>query len=515
MNNLNKESFLIGFDNLPKTIDIVIIGGGLNGLQLASDLYSLGERNVLVIEAGDHVESRHVFYEYGAEKATKIWLDPEHNDPSMWVPWMSETPPHYSSWGGLRRKLGGRSLYWHGVCIRLEPWALNESWWPDEIVNDLTRSWKGGPPLYDLLETEIDLWRKFAPEIKANDSTLYSAEIFNQMGYNNAEMVRGMVRHFMDNGKVRFAAYTPLELWTENRTSEELAQIGCNLFVQMIITDKSTARGVRVTNRFTNETKDIYAKKIILAAGTIENSRLVIQSLSNEKQLLQPSLGGLSDHIVQGYFVKVPFADLNPGLISKMQPGPLYLVEKNDISKSNIFAQFSFDNNKDVNFEVWAMGEQSPNEKNYVKCNPQNTMPWTTSVSASLSDIDIQVFNEQRNELQALWDKFTRILGTREGSKINFVDFADPDNTLQNVVINPQQNIEYCTPVSYVSHLGTVEHEGCTLAFGKVIDRNNQVIGIDGLYVIGPCTFPRLGAANPGLTSFALIRRLADILTNS
>ena len=91
--------------------------------------------------------------------------------------------------------------------------------------------------------------------------------------------------------------------------------------------------------------------------------------------------------------------------------------------------------------------------------------------------------------------------------------FCIPERTLPDVLIGDLSNQDYYSPLTYVSYLGTVEHEGCTLAYGNVLDDNNEFVSLPNLYAVGPCTFPRMGAANPGLTSLALVRRLASILS--
>jgi len=507
---MNPRPFSLEFDNLPKETNMIILGGGLNGLQLASELYFLGFTDVLVIEAGSWMETHHVFFEYGAELATKMWIDPENNDSSHWRPWVSETPNHYTSWSGLRRKVGGRSLYWHGVCIRMEPWALSEPWWPNDVINDLTKSWNQGLPLYELLENDIDLWRQFSPGMRADDPSVFSTHTLENMGYSNSEMVRGMVRHkLMEDGKVRFSAYTPLELWLDAPDGRKLPRIVSDCYAQKILLKNNRVEGVSIIDQATKRIKNVFANRIILATGTIENSRLAIQVLSDSGANESNSLKGLSDHIVQGFMVKIPRQKVDPAEFSKMQPGPLFLVKRNPLSKSNLFAQFSLDINGDLILDSWSMGEQIPSDENYVKCKPETTMPWPTTVKAVLTKEDLNVINRQNDDLQDLWDNFCKFIGYEFSPKIDFVEFSNPKISLQNVVINPPVNADYYKPTSYASYLGTVDHEGCTLAFNNHIDSYNQFLRIPGLYAIGPCTFPRLGAANPGLSSLALVRRLA------
>ena len=394
----------------------------------------------------------------------------------------------------------------------MEPWALSDARWPDSVVRELVDSWQGGPSLYKTWEDEIAQWRRFSPEIDAYNPELFSEQVFRDMHYEQPEMIWGMVRHQMtDAGKIRFSAYTPLELWITSSFDKGLPSIVCNAQVLKIIVSNKCAYGATVMDRSNSQTRDILANTVVLAAGTIENSRLVIQALSEDDASSNDCLGGLSDHIVQGFTVKIPGKDIGQEHNNKFPSGPLFLVEQNSDSKSNIFAQFNYEVNKDLVFDAWSMGEQAPNNENLVRCERSGALPWQTFVRTTLSEEDLNVIKSQQKDLQKLWDAFCGLLHCPP-SKIEFEDFARPKRTLPDVLIGNDRNFDYYKPVSYVSHIGTVEHEGCTLSYGKIIDDFNQFLDISNLFAVGPSTFPRLGAANPALTAFSLVRRLAHIL---
>jgi choline dehydrogenase-like flavoprotein len=59
--------------------------------------------------------------------------------------------------------------------------------------------------------------------------------------------------------------------------------------------------------------------------------------------------------------------------------------------------------------------------------------------------------------------------------------------------------------VPYRCPLGTVDHEGGTLALGsECVGASSELRELPGVFVGGPCLFPRAGAANPSLTTLAL-----------
>jgi len=70
-------------------------------------------------------------------------------------------------------------------------------------------------------------------------------------------------------------------------------------------------------------------------------------------------------------------------------------------------------------------------------------------------------------------------------------------------------NAEPGRPIAYCAPLGSVDHEGGLTPLGDVLHESGEVSGISGLFVVGPGTFPRSGAANPSLTTLALARRTA------
>jgi NAD(P)-binding Rossmann-like domain len=133
----------------------VIVGAGMAGLAVARSMVEHGAEPPLVLEAGPDEGARHYRAAFDPARAQEMWLTPE-TDPCFWRPYRSLND-NYTDITGLRRRVGGRSLYWHGVVLPIEGQALADAW-PRVIADELTRSWHGGPGLYEQQISAIREW---------------------------------------------------------------------------------------------------------------------------------------------------------------------------------------------------------------------------------------------------------------------------------------------------------------------------------------------------------------------
>src|ERR1700761_277084 len=142
----------------PADCDVLVVGGGMSGLELARHLDHPSGPRTTVLEAGPGSDLLHINAVHAPRQALRKWLEPA-TDEFFWRPWATASAPHYGLTAGLRRRVGGRSLYWHGVTLPLEDWALREPYWPASVVRALTASFAGGPPLYDQVRADLAAWR--------------------------------------------------------------------------------------------------------------------------------------------------------------------------------------------------------------------------------------------------------------------------------------------------------------------------------------------------------------------
>ncbi|MBW4720415.1 FAD-dependent oxidoreductase [Saccharothrix obliqua] len=464
---------------LPPAVDVLVVGGGLAGLEVARHLDRAGA-DVLVVEAGPGEDRRHVNAAVKPARAEEMWTD-VRTDEHYRRPWTSASGPHFGDGAGLRSRLGGRSLYWHGVLLPVEEWALREPWWPTAVIDDLTRSWRGGPALYDRVRAELLGPVAPVPAVDVGGFALVPPP----------RAVR-----FDPVEPERWSAYSPLEHWADDAARAVLA---CGTGVAGIEVRDGRARGAVLADG-----TRVGAERVVLAAGAVESTRLAVQALATTGA--PPVLTGLVDHLVQGFNATVPADGLPEGRFFRYAPVA-------GESRSNLFVEGVPNSTGGVELEVWVTGEQVPSAAGEVRCAPDGPWPWPTEVRAGLSAEDTGVVRAQQDVLGAFWDALCAVQG-RPGSALEFgADFLSPVRTLRQVRARLRHDGPGLTaPVTWASPLGTEDHEGGTLALGAVLDDRHELTAVPGLHAAGPATFPRQGAANPSLTTLALARRLAGVL---
>ncbi|MFI9306709.1 FAD-binding protein [Streptomyces triculaminicus] len=484
---------------------IVVVGGGLAGLELATALAEHGAEDIVVLEAGPGDDLAHIHMEHTQDDATHVVFAPE-NDPHFHRPWIPDSAPHYTGISGLRRRLGGRSLYWHGVILPLEDWALRTPWWPSDVVADLTESWRGGPSLYKQVTADLMDWSSRAPWStgEASERHVLGGRVFRPLP-------RACRR---PAGEDRWEAYTALHRWRDDDdrpVPPPGVRVHCRTEVLAVEVGGGTTRGVLVRDAG-GATRTITAGTVVLCAGTVESTRLAIQALTATGRLRAPRLGGLADHIVQGFVVRLPTAG-GTAAARLPQPGSYY-VPADPATRSYLRMDVHDDGPDAVLLDVRVTGEQLPNPDSTVECRPTAALPWQARIRTALLTEDRELIGVQRDALRDFWRALAYGLGLRP-APMDFREFGDPvrDNTL--VLPGRTRSQPLGVPETWTSLLGTEDHEGGSLPLGGVLTPRHEFADLPGLYAAGPAVFPRLGAANPSLTAIALSRRLAALLARA
>lgn len=477
------------WDDITASASIVIVGAGMAGLEVARWLEHSGATNVVLFESGTAADTLH------ANAATAVdthhWIEPRV-DPFFKRTWISQSS-HFNADSGMRMRLGGRSLYWYGICLPIEPWALQEPWWPGSVVRDLTDSWRDGESLYGLVRSSVGLGSVDTERFDIPTMTV---------GHLEFRTSPRAVSPSADG--TRWSAYSPLDYWRDSTTGEfysddDAVTVYCDTDVVDVLVDGDRAVGVAVRRTGASSVRQVSAETIVLSAGTIASSRLAIQAMSTVVPEAGCRLGNLSDHIVQGFSVK---STDSPDAVG-MAVGNFYAHCPQRL-RSNVFLDVS--DNGGIWMDVRATGEQLPDAGSFVELlgQPGGRL---TSVRSSLSNADRLLVAQQRTVLDELWWELARSLGVTY-APLQFDDFDSPIRTQGGMANARSQAV-----VTWSRRLGTEDHEGGTLAFGRVIDADQQFHSIESLYACGPATFPRMGAANPAMTILALSRRLAGCLS--
>ncbi|MFG3505332.1 GMC family oxidoreductase [Streptomyces sp. NPDC047821] len=480
---------------LPRHARTVIVGGGLAGVELAAALAGHGAEDVLLLEAGPGEDLTHIHLTHPRGAATEVVFAPER-DPHFHRPWRSDAPPHYTGISGLRRRLGGRSLYWHGVILPLEDWALRTPAWPAEVVADLTTAAAGGPSWYDRVTADLTAW---------SGGVLWDPAQPARTPFGGREFrpLPRACRHLPGTG--RWEAYTALAAWRGpggRPAPPPGVRVRCDTDVLAVDVRDGRARGVLV-RAADGTAATVAADTVVLCAGTVESTRLAAHALTEAGALRAPRLGGLADHIVQGFVVRLPAGRL---------PAPgSYHLPADPALRSYLRMDVYDEGHGEALLDVRVTGEQLPNEDSVVECRPSAGQPWRAHVRTELLPEDRKMIAGQRDLLRDFWAAAARDAGL-PAAPLEFTGFGDADRDNTRVLPDHTRGQATGRPETWASLLGTEDHEGGSLPLGRLLDARQAFPALPGLYAAGPAVFPRLGAANPSLTTIALSRRLAALL---
>ncbi len=482
--------------------ETVIVGAGLSGLAVATDLARLGAGGVAVVEAGGigaappggtHADTR-----AGADVARLLAGVDADADLPRWCPWTSAAAPHYAEPTGLRRRVGGRSLCWHGVVLRLAPWECDEATpWPRAVTRELFGADGGG--LYASVEQDLADWVGGPLDRARTETEGHLREWAAGLGYGAVRHAPLAARDTGAPGTGELPAYSPLYTWPDEAArGNPLPDLLTDREVVAVRLRRGRVAGLDVRHRRSGVADFVPCARVVLAAGTIENTRLVAQATGRATPY-----AGLNDHIVQGFAVTVPARAWGPA----HRDGGCLVLRGDSATRANLFFKVRGTPSPDhVTLDVWSMGEQVRSDENRISFTGTTALPWATAVTTGLSADDRQVVKAEQEILDEAWHRTATALGL-PAPMLGFDEFllnSQPIGTAYDISVSRPG-----MPVPFSAALGSIDHEAGSLPLGSVLDPTGAVPGCGELYVTGPAVFPRTGAANPSLTTLALARRLA------
>jgi hypothetical protein len=272
-----------------------------------------------------------------------------------------------------------------------------------------------------------------------------------------------------------------------------------------VVIRNGAAAGVRVEHD--GQVRDISAGRVILAGGTVENTRLATQDADGKPLPGSVSGTGLVDKIVHGFTVTFGIDRCPADLASAARLGAFHYRSCADELRSNMFLTLRMPDTETVVLDSWMMGEQDPHGPSAVHCDPVGEPPTGVVIASGLSDADRQLAKAQQGALHNLWDEVADAIGVDRSALEFDLEYGTAD--LSAILARSAGQGSELTPTTYSFPLGSEQHEAGTLPLGMVLDDDHQFVAVPGLYAAGPATFPRTGAANPTMTTLALAQRLA------
>jgi choline dehydrogenase-like flavoprotein len=279
------------------THDVVVIGSGCTGGTAAWQLSRRGLR-VLVLEAGDSVTAAdsHPNQTLGST-LRRLWRvlvarsqRVQSLHPCYWVHppelFVDDRAHPYSTpdarpfvW--IRgRQVGGRSLTWSGLTLRLSPYELKE--WPIRY-EDLAPYYDEVERLMGICGAKDDLSQLPDGDYRAAKPFTPAEALFKQRiaaRWSDRHVVNGRgVDHSMNNG---WSLKTSPGSTLGAAEVTGLVEVRPNSVARRLVTDDATGRvsAIEIVDRQSRVSTRIPARAVVVCASTLESVRLLLNSAS-------------------------------------------------------------------------------------------------------------------------------------------------------------------------------------------------------------------------------------------
>ena len=477
-------------------VHTIVVGAGMAGLTASR---RCGE-DMVVLESGTETDSRHKNALDG-HRGHDLWHRTD-TDKTFARHWSTTQEPHFAAGSGLRQRVGGRSLYWHGVCLPIEERALRD--WPSSVTATL-RSSGSDEASYAGTARRLNTWLKHEgmrfklDECRGAREAGFLARLGNS-GF-AAQPVPQASREEWVGGKLRQVPYTPL---AEHSISRRRILTGYRVVSivprgGLLLVKAAGVRGVA----------EITARRIVLAAGTIENTRLVAQVRMLLYGITESIYPGLNDHIVQGFVANVPRQEL--GLPHSDGRAFCYMPALGEAASNLFWEAVPNPDGLTERLAVWVMGEKLPAGSAVLVRMEHAGQPAAVSVVDVLQEEDLVVADNQVRLLARVAELLLGVSG--DTLAMTRDDFVRGRPSWMDAVAAAEAQaaggavLKVPRIYPYVYPLGSVDHEAGTLPLGGQLCVDGSLPELPSIAVVGPATFPRSGAANPSLTTLTLANR--------
>jgi choline dehydrogenase-like flavoprotein len=570
---------------MAQSYDVIVVGSGACGGWAAMELAKAGMK-VLMLEAGSNVNAAKDFHhtflyqmDYrgrgkpgmlrrytGSERNYRIMLDSEENP-------YTTAPDTVYRWG-RSRCLGGRSLHWARATDRMADYEFKAAS-RDGYGMDWAVTYADMKPYYDRIERFIGVSGAmegmpqfpdgvFLPVMPLNCAEAIFTAACKGLGWQSthrrlAQLTRmhnnrppchycGNCVNGCDVGAMfnTIAVTLPPALKTGNlevRTDTVVAHVRMN--------NENRAQGVTYIERYTNKSVDVDAKYVILAASTLENTRLMMLS---DKRGLANSSGTLGQYMmdqvggqgVVGFLPKLKGGPsrLDDGKSAGITIPPFQNIDKKTARKDFIRSYamnatggqteypyyapsmpgYGSEWKKEVKSRyvaqarVWiAGGEMLARKDNFVELDPEVKDHWgipVLKIHFTHSDNDRKLSADFEEKAQELFRKAggETMGGMTRGGPAGFPGGpGSPDTDERGGAAANRDVARRQRPLgSSIHEVGTARMSASPK--DGVLNSFSQTHDIANLYVFGGNAFPSTGDKHPTLTMMALAARGCDHL---
>jgi hypothetical protein len=564
-----------------RPFDLIVLGGGTFGPVLASHLFTRDvthAHRILVLEAGPVVFTEHV-QNQPMLSTNEVWG----------VPWNSDSPKGWNQqFPGLAFCVGGRSLFWGGWSPYFIDSELPSPPWPAGVVEDLTQpvvpvgtrqlsyldeaaeqigtaatnDFVFGP-LHSVLRDVLFTGLKSRPKdprttLAGNRGTVMNArkpeaelkqELEAPLAVESAATRPGTFPFNKFNAMqllIRASRLAQAEAEQSAVGDPETISVKKRLMVvancHVIQLERS---GTRITRVITNQgVLDVPAGgQVAIALGTIESTRLALNTLPNREQLIGRNLMA---HLRSNLTIRINRANfgslLDPVKNPELQVSALFVKgihTHDDGSPGHFHIQLTASGLGDLGMDSEA--------ELFKKIPDVDTLDKFQNLTDEWIVITLRGIGEMVGDKTAPNPQNRIALGGSQGA----FDFGMPramvrlepgpkDLTLWDVVDQTSDEVARMLanggPLQYLSAqsngvwqdtppgpdarrdtLSSTHHESGTLWMGEdpmtsVTDPWGRFHEAENLYAVGPALLPTMGSPNPMLSGVALGRRLADHL---
>ncbi|MFE7812255.1 FAD-dependent oxidoreductase [Streptomyces sp. NPDC057433] len=474
---------------IPESCSVLVLGAGMSGLSTALELGERGVRDIVVADPGPFTG-----FEHRSRTPNTV---PLPHAPSWW----RSASPHYAELPGVTGPLGGRSRCWHGVLLPMSRRVL-ERHWPNDTTDRLLA---GGPGSYRAVMRELLEWQRASdgprPDRTLDDPREELKAIWPDLSLETVPQAGWSVDG--PDGRLVWA-YSPLMAWARRGLARhvglDLPRVVSGLRAISVQVEAGSVRGVLLATP-DGGVREVRADVVVLAAGTLENTRLYAQALAEVGDTVT-RWPGLNDHVSHGYAIPLPSVLAERWTRSDHR---FLRSDHEDELNANLFMEVHAAGLAAPVLDLWWMAQQEEPFHDEIRFDPPNraasggNTAWAGQVTASFSSADEEKIS-RRDEITG---KLLEALNVGVAEERGFVDFEPA----------AQAALATGTAHHYVSRLGTTDHEAGTVPLGRRLDFGGRSLSVGNLFVAGPATFPTSGAANPSLTILALAAHTAEAVT--